>query len=271
MSTQGTIDFIYPGLENAKTWYRIDGDLKSSSSDAVPLVVLHGGPGFCHNYMLPVSDLAPSIPVIFYDQIGNGLSSHHPEKKGDKAFWSVDLFVAELENLLAHLGLSGSRFDILGHSWGGMLGAEFAIRRPAGLRKLIISNSPASVELWLESVNRLRKTLPQDVQDSLQRCEDEGRLESEEYEAATGKFMAEFGCRVNPLPDELVQSIEWATKRDTTVTSTTLGPSEFWVEGSLKDWTVLETLHKISVSVLLINGHYDEAQDSAVKPFFLGP
>lgn len=45
------------------------------------------------------------------------------------------------------------------------------------------------------------------------------------------------------------------------------GPSEFFVSGTLKNWTVLDELHKISVPTLLLNGRYDEAQDSAMLPF----
>ncbi|PYH88860.1 alpha/beta-hydrolase [Aspergillus ellipticus CBS 707.79] len=214
---EGTVTFHHETLPKpAETWYRVYGDLKAGT----PLVALHGGPGFCHNYILPVAGLAPERAVILYDQIGNGLSSHYPEKRGDEAFWSVDLFIAELENLLRHLEIDG-HFDLLGHSWGGMLGSEFAIRQPAGLRRLILSNTPASVTLWLESVNRLRATLPQDIQDTMKQCEDEGRLESKEYEDATMAFLAKFCCRVQPWPEHFMQSIVWATETDSTVASTT--------------------------------------------------
>ena len=61
------------------------------------------------------------IPLILYDQIGNGLSTHLPEKKGDEEFWTEDLFHRELENLLAALKLDESGYDLIGHSWGGMM------------------------------------------------------------------------------------------------------------------------------------------------------
>ncbi|OOF90395.1 hypothetical protein ASPCADRAFT_212021 [Aspergillus carbonarius ITEM 5010] len=263
---EGTVEFQHASLPRpAQTWYRVYGDLKAGT----PLVVLHGGPGFCHNYMLPLAGLAPDRAVILYDQIGNGLSSHYPEKRGDQEFWSVDLFIAELDNLLQELGIAND-FDLLGHSWGGMLGLDFAARQPAGLRRLILSNSPASAALWLESVNRLRTTLPQEIQDTLQRCETEGRLESKEYEDATVEFLSRFCCRAQPWPEEFMQSLVWATEKDSTIVSTMLGPSEFWIEGSLKDWSGLDRLHQIQVPTLVINGKYDEAQDSAVEPLFWG-
>jgi len=73
----------------AETWYRIDGDLRPDDPDApAPLVALHGGPGATHDYLLALADLAQDgRSVVFYDQIGNGLSSHYPERGAD--FWTV--------------------------------------------------------------------------------------------------------------------------------------------------------------------------------------
>lgn len=92
----GQIDFCV-GTETYYTWYKIFGDLKSGVR---PLVVLHGGPGLSHNYVLPFEDLNTrfNIPVVLYDQIGIGESSH--PKDVSPEFWTVDLFVNELVNLL---------------------------------------------------------------------------------------------------------------------------------------------------------------------------
>jgi L-proline amide hydrolase len=107
-------------------WYRVTGDL---TSPRAPLVVVHGGPGCTHDYVDSFKDLArDGRAVIHYDQIGNGRSTHLPDRGA--AFRTVDLFLAELDNLLAHLGIAG-RYHLLGQSWGGMLGAEHAVRRPA--------------------------------------------------------------------------------------------------------------------------------------------
>lgn len=46
------------------------------------------------------------------------------------------------------------------------------------------------------------------------------------------------------------------------------GPSEFFVTGTLKGWSALDYIHKINVPVLLLNGRYDEAQDSCMVSFF---
>ena len=161
---EGEVPFNVPGVDKAcSTWYKVYGDIKSTTR--VPLVVLHGGPGVTHRYLLSLTDLVQThqIPVVLYDQIGCGRSTHLPEKNGDESFWTEQLFMDELHNLLNHLGIHG-QYDVLGHSWGGMLGARFATTHPKGLRRLVIADSPASMKLWVEAANILRLDLPKDVQ-----------------------------------------------------------------------------------------------------------
>jgi proline-specific peptidase len=198
------------------TYHRVYGTLPAPAGTH-PLIVLHGGPGACHNYMTPLADLtaAHGIPVILYDQIGNGLSTHLPQLAGATAFWTEALFLAELESLLAHLGIA--EYDVLGHSWGGMIAATFAARRPRGLRRLVIADSPADMRLWVTAQNRLRGMLPQGVQDTLARCEGEGRTESEEYEGACMEFYKRFLCTLEEWPKDLDDSMEWLVKKDPTV------------------------------------------------------
>ncbi len=81
--------------------------------------------------------------MILYDQIGNGKSTNLREKLDDEEFWVEDLFLDQ----------QGKGYDLLGQSWGGMMGATFIPRRPKGLRKAILSNSPAITDLWLKAAN----------------------------------------------------------------------------------------------------------------------
>ncbi|KAJ7837109.1 proline-specific peptidase [Mycena leptocephala] len=252
------------GDETFHTSYKVFGDLKSGTR---PLVALHGGPGVPHTYILPIAELAAlrGIPVIFYDQVGCGMSTHLPDKP--KEFWTVELFMAELDNVLAHFGIAND-FDLLGHSWGGMLAANYAIsRNPGGLKHLIISDSPASMELWEVGNNVLLAAFPEEFRAMLKKHEDAGTTESEEYQKGIQQFYEKHLCRVNPFPDLLVKSFEELSS-DSTVYSTMNGPSEFTVTGTLKSWTVIEDLHKITMSTLIINGWFDEAQDISVVPFF---
>ena len=219
--TEGELDFHPPSAgKPCKTWYQVHGNLKGGRR---PLVVLHGGPGSPSNYLLPLADIVSShnIPVVLYDQIGGGKSTHLPEKMGDAAFWTTALFLDELDNLLTQLGIK-ENYDILGHSWGGMLGASLAITQPQGLQRLVIADSPASMITWVEVANKLREKLPQDVQDTLKKHEDDGTTDSAEYEAAVGVFYARHVCRIQPMPENLAYCFQ-AIKEEPTVMLTMYG------------------------------------------------
>jgi len=151
--TTGSVDFFVEG-QTYQTWSKIIGDLTTPGAHR-PLVILHGGPGLDHGYVLYArtllinsaycidsnySDLMrcfmkrpgkrknlkidkeqltsrlSSIPIVFYDQLGGGRSTHRPDAPKD--FWTPELFMDELDNLLKHLHIQDD-FDLLGHSWGG--------------------------------------------------------------------------------------------------------------------------------------------------------
>jgi len=244
-----------------QTWYRITGGAHATRP---PLVVLHGGPGASHDYTLRFAHLAtPERAVIHYDQFGCGRSTHLPG--ADPAFWTVSLFLDELDTLLRHLGIAGA-YHLLGQSWGGMLGAEHAVLRPAGLRALVIANSPPSMALWVQEANRLRADLPAEVQATLLRHEAAGTTDSPEYEAATMVFYARHVCRVQPFPEEVARSFA-GIAADPTVYHTMNGPSEFHCTGSLRSWSVIDRLGRITAPTLLISGRHDEATPTVVQPF----
>jgi L-proline amide hydrolase len=243
-----------------RTWYRVTGDLASGKP---PLVTLHGGPGFAHDYLLRLTALAEDgRAVIHYDQLGAGRSSHLPDRGAD--FWQPQLMIDELANLLRHLRLEGG-YHLLGQSWGGMLGAEHAALQPAGLRSLVIANSPASMALWLAEANRLRADLPPDVQATLLHHEAAGSTDSQAYQDTVRVFYDRHVCRV-PWPPELAASFA-AVEADPTVYHTMNGPSEFHCIGTIRDWSIIDRLPRIKVPTLLISGRYDEATPAVVQPF----
>jgi L-proline amide hydrolase len=255
-SRTGTADF-----RGWQTWYRVTGDL---GADKAPLVVLHGGPGAAHNYTLRIAGLAAQgRAVVHYDQLGIGNSTHLPDSGAD--FWTVQLFLDELDNLLAALGIAG-RYHLLGQSWGGMLAAEHAVRRPAGLRGLVIANSPASMPLWRSEAARLRAELPADVQRTLAAHEAAGTVDHPDYRAAEQVFNARHVCRVVPNPPEVAET--WALiEADPTVYHTMNGPNEFHVIGTLRQWTVVDRLDRVTAPTLLVSGRYDEATEATVQPY----
>jgi L-proline amide hydrolase len=213
---EGTIPFLVPGAnKECFTYYKIFGSLKS---DKTPCVLVHGGPGLSHDYMLSCLPLYSQfeIPLVFYDQIGNGLSTHLQEKNGDEEFWTEEIFHHELESLLSKLELDVRGYDLLGHSWGGMMGSTFAGKQPKGLRKLILSNSPASMPPWINAYLAYRNKLPQEMQDVLQKHEDAGTEESEEYQGIMlNEFFKRHMCSVTPWPEDFARSFEWAGKDGT--------------------------------------------------------
>lgn len=245
-----------------RTWYRITGSL---DSPLLPLVVAHGGPGCTHDYVDSFKDIAAldGRPVIHYDQLGNGNSTRLPEKGPD--FWTVALFLEELDALLAHLGIA-DRYAYLGQSWGGMLGAEHAVRRPQGLKALVIANSPANMRTWVSEANRLRRDLPADVQATLLRHEEAGTITSQEYIAASRVFYDRHVCRVTPWPPEVARTFA-IMDEDNTVYRNMNGPTEFHVIGTLKDWTIEDRLPQIEAPTLLISGRHDEATPEVVRPY----
>jgi len=259
----GKADFVV-GTETFQTWYKVVGDLKSGVR---PVVVLHGGPGIPHQYMTPNLDLwkTHGIPVVIYDQLGCGLSTHLRDKP--KEFWSVELFMDELENLVVHLGIS-SDYALLGHSWGGMLSANYVCaRQPPGLKLLVLMGTPASMKLWQEGTRQLLEGLPEDVKKIIKKHEEDGTTSDPEYQKAIEVFMGKHVCRLNPLPQEMLDALA-AQMADPTVYFIMNGPSEFYITGTIKTWSVLDQLSTITQPTLLINGVYDEATDLCVAPLF---
>lgn len=244
-----------------QTWYRVTGDLENGK---LPLVIAHGGPGCTHDYVDSFREIAvlDGRAVIHYDQLGNGNSTHLPEKGPE--FWTVDLFLDELDHLLDHLGIR-DRYAYLGQSWGGMLGGEHAVRRPAGLKAIIFANSLASMPTWVAEANRLRAELPAEVQQTLLRHEAAGTLTDPDYLAASRVFYLRHVCRLDPWPPEVTRTFE-LMDLDNTVYRAMNGPTEFHVIGTMKDWTIEDRLHLVNVPALVISGKYDEATPLVTKP-----
>lgn len=245
--------------QHGTTWYRVVGDLKSSKT---PVMILHGGPGAGHNYCEPIAEVLAQTgrAAVLYDQIGCGNSTHLPDKP--KEFWTPELFMEELVLLTEHLGIS-NKYDIVGQSWGGMLGMQFAITKPKGLNAMVIADSPASMEVWVSEANKLRKELPPEVEATLLKHEAAETTEDPEYVDAVNVFYARHVCRI-PQPPYVLASFEQLAA-DPTVYHTMNGPSEFHVIGSLKHWDIRPQLKEISTPTLLVSGQYDEATPAMVK------
>ena len=266
----GKITFTPPGTDlKCETAYWLWGDL---GSKVTPLIVLHGGPGAPGRDWKPVAALHEThgIPVLLYDQLGCGASSHLRETKGDTSFWTTELFLAELENVKKHLQIE--RFDLLGHSCGAMIAVSYTLTQPQGLRKLIISSSSPSEELRAQGHATRRAELPQNLQDAMAECEEEGRFDSPEYQSADLELMRRSLCRLDPWPSEIEETMALMSEDDTVI-STLYGGTPLKPTGPWKDYNVRSRLPEITETtvpggVLLTNGRYDISTDETMAPFF---
>ena len=247
--TEGRIPF-----KGHSTWYTIVGE--GEEPGRAPLLLLHGGPGGAHDYMESMGELARGgRRVIMYDQLGCGKSP----VPSNPDMWTVELFVEEVDVVRQALGLE--RLHILGQSWGGMLGMEYALTQPEGVESLIICDSPGRMDLWVEEANRLRADLPSDVQETLLKHEQAGTTDDPAYEEACLVFYNRHVCRV-PWSDSVSRSF---AQMPNEVYLTMNGPSEFHCIGTLRTWDVTPRLGEITIPTLVISGRYDEATPKISK------
>ena len=233
-----------------KTWYRVVG--AGEAEGKLPVLLLHGGPGGTHDYLETLEAVAETgRRAIFYDQLGCGRSD-----RADESLWNVETFVEEVGVVRDALGLE--RIHLFGNSWGGMLAMEYALTRPAGLESLLVASSPASMRQWVEETGRLRRDLPADVQETLDRHEADGTTSDPEYEAACEVFYRRHVCRVPEWPDSVQRSFRFLSEHGE-VYRYMNGPSEFHVVGTLTDWDITPRLGEISVPTFVVTGELDEA------------
>ena len=262
--------------QGLQTWYRVvagahgedaHGEDAHGEGARLPVVVCHGGPGLTHDYLLQIAELSRSgRACVFYDQFGNGRSGHR--RGAPAAFWTVDLFVQELQSLIEHLGLAGG-YHLLGHSWGAMLALELAVRHPKGLRSIVAADAFASCSAYTSQVARLVDQLPLETRSAIERHEAAGTTGSAEYQEAMRIFYRKHVCRTRPVPDEVMSTLA-ALGDDPTVYQTMAGPSEFHLTGTLRDWDITDRLNLVQVPVLVVSGRHDEVTPEAVEPLWRG-
>jgi len=215
------------------------------------LIVLHGGPGGTHRSNMPLVELANERPVILYDQLDTGNSTRTSDPKN----WTVERFVSEIGAIRAALGLKD--VIILGHSWGGSLAAEYAVRNPAGLKAVILSSPLINTQRWLEDADIWREQLPVETEATLRRNEAAGTTNSAEYRAAERVFLARHMCRLTPCPGAEFRA--GGPNWNPVLYEYMWGPTEFHATGTLREYDVSKRLPKIEVPGLMICGEFDEA------------
>jgi proline iminopeptidase len=242
----------YIDTDYGRIWYAVCGEEKPG----IPLLVVHGGPGFLS---LPqeISELADERPVIFYDQLGCGRS----ERTNAKTDVTVDHYVDELAAVRGQLGLT--HVHLMGQSWGAMLIAEYMLRHhPEGVHSLILSGPLLSTPMWEQDQRRYLAGLPPESQAIVNQAEQVGDFFGEDYQNVMMKYYQRHVCRLDPWPDFLLDALG---KMNLEVYTSMWGPSEFTTTGSLKGADLVPRLQEIHVPVLLLCGEHDEAAPETVR------
>ena len=145
-------------VPGGKIWYGVCNSSESSqtSLSKVPLICIHGGPGYTHNSFTPLAKLERI--VVFYDQLGCGKS----DRPNDLSLYTIERHVEELECLIKHLGFK--QVYLLGHSWGTIVALEYAVKYPSKLEAVVFASSCISVPKWIEDSKRLIKDLTKEEQ-----------------------------------------------------------------------------------------------------------
>jgi len=214
------------------------------------LLCLHGGPGAPHDYLLPLGKLGDAkTKVVLYDQLGVGRS----EKPKDLSILSMEYSVEEVEGIRRELNLG--KINLFGNSFGGALALQYALKYQNNLKKLIVSSGLASVPETVAEMNRLRASLPADVQQVFAKYEEKWAFLHPEYLKAVEIFYHNFVCRLPEWPEEVTRTLNEVS---VPVYFTLNGPNEFTIIGKLKDWDITSRLAEIKVPTLITVGRYDE-------------
>jgi proline iminopeptidase len=225
----------------------------------IKLLTLHGGPGCTHEYFECFEDFLPQegVEFYYYDQLGSAYS----DQPDDTSLWTVDRFREEVEQVRRGLGLDN--FYLLGHSWGGMLAIEYALKYPQHLKGLVISDMTASIPSYMEYAGKLRAALPKDVVAVLDKYEAKGEYDAPEYqEAMIGKVYREHLCRLDPWPDPVDRTLKHLAMP---VYNTMQGPNEFVITGNFKSWDRWNDLPKIRVPTLVTGARHDTMNPEDIR------
>ena len=224
------------------------------------MLTLHGGPGVTHEYFECFEDFLPQagIEFYYYDQLGSAYS----DQPDDTSLWTIDRFREEVEQVRSALGLEN--FYLLGHSWGGMLGIEYALKYQKHLRGFVLSSMTASIPSYMEYAAKLRAALPADVLAVLDKYEKKGDYQAPEYqEAMIKQVYSRHICRLDPWPDPRREGLQ-AHEREGLQHDA--GPQRVRHHRQLQGLGPVEgPPARSSVPTLVISGRYDEMNPEDMK------
>ena len=220
----------------------------------IKVLLLHGGPGCSHEYMECFDSFFPQqgIEYFYYDQLGSFFS----DQPSDTSLWHLDRFVDEVEQVRKALGLNKDNFYLFGHSWGGILALEYALKYQQNLKGLIISNMMCSIPKYNEyAAQVLAKQMPKNVLAQIESLEANKAYDDPQYQALLDKYFYPVHLmRLKNYPEPASRGYNHC---NTTVYTQMQGPSEFRGAGNLLGWDRSADLPKIMVPTLTIGAKYD--------------
>ena len=222
----------------------------------VKVLLLHGGPGATHEYFEACDSWFPAagIEYYYYDQLGSAYS----DQPDDPDLWEIPRFVEEVEQVRQALGLDRDNFYLLGHSWGGALAIEYALKYQTHLKALVISNMMSSIpayNAYAEGV--LMPAMDQEALAEIKRIEAAKAFDDPRYMELLVQHHYVHHVLRRP-PDEWPDPVNRAfAKINQAIYVPMQGPSELGASGVLLDWDRTADLSSISVPTLVIGARYD--------------
>ena len=219
----------------------------------IPLLVLHGGPGVGHEYLECFDSFLPQagVEVIHYDQLGCSYSA----QPDDPSLWDLDRFVDEVEQVRVALGLED--FYLLGQSWGGLLGIEYALAHQQHLKGLVISNMMSSGPAYNRyALDVLAPELDPAALAEIRQLEADGRHLEPRYEELLLPHYERHVLRMPQAewPDPVLRAF---AHLNPDVYVPMQGPSELGASGMLAEWDRSGDLGRITVPTLVIGAEHD--------------
>ena len=235
-----------------KVWTRRVGN-----NPRIKLLLLHGGPGFPHEYFEAFDDylVREGIEYIYYDQLGSYYSDQ-PEMTDEML--ALPRFVDEVEQVRRALDLDSDNFYLFGQSWGGLLAIEYALKHQDHLKALVISNMMASIPQYNDyAANVLMPAMDPKVLAEVQQLEADGKYEDPRYlELLIPNHYEQHVIRMpmNQWPDPLKRAFDHMNPK---VYIPMQGPSELGASGRIADWDRTADLKNITVRTLVIGARFD--------------
>lgn len=159
-------------------------------------------------------------------------------------------------------GLGLDRFILFGHSWGGMLAIEYALKYPGHLDRLVISDMTASVGAYHEYLKTMRAALSAADRATLDKYEAMHKTDDPAYQGVIDKLDAEHLCRLKPWPEPLQRAFK---KANLHIYNLMQGPNEFSIMGTFRNWYRWADLPRIKTPTLVMGARYDEMNPDQIR------